>query len=549
MSRVDAARRFHLMSVVRRHPSRIQLEAWFDGEARDELAWHVIRCDRCFRYLNRTARLSASLRTVIKTRRLDDASAPLLAPGEDAAIIPITAATARAGQASQAKHAQPPQHARHTDHADKARSRRRVPMTAAALVAVLGLAGALAGPLRGTVIPGSQVAGTSSGSAGSALHAGPGVSNGSGSPRSGRTDQSGAAATSDGSGGAHSSQTGHASTGSGPGSGPSIPGAGFGPTYAAAAGHALRLAVVVPMAGPGAAEGAEVQNAAMAAVNEANSSGGVGGLPVQLQIVPAEDPTALAGLAGHVDALVGGFGVDQPSAVPSNLQWILPADPAITAPGVVMTELSPRTVGTQLASGLVAQGISGTVGVVGGPGPDSDLAAGIAKVLPTNVVQVSPGSSCLGAVSTLQQQGVVALAVAGPADLAASCVSSAQALSWQPPGGVLVPPSTAYAGLGSAAVAGTVSGVRTVLGLPWPTSSQAGAQRFESAQPGTTSYRALVTFAAIELAVKVSRTTGSLAPTAVAGGTWRNDLFDYNGLANAGAHVVTEANGGWVSAP
>jgi hypothetical protein len=99
--------------------------------------------------------------------------------------------------------------------------------------------------------------------------------------------------------------------------------------------------------------------------------------------------------------------------------------------------------------------------------------------------------------------------------------------------------------------AGLVPGtaVYTVLGLPWPGSSNPGAARFRSEVPGVSSYRALVSFAAVEMAVQVARSSGALQLDRIAGGSWQNDLYDFAGVANVGAQVVQQSAGGWISAP
>ncbi|HZU80114.1 MAG TPA: hypothetical protein VE991_09390, partial [Acidimicrobiales bacterium] len=166
-----------------------------------------------------------------------------------------------------------------------------------------------------------------------------------------------------------------------------------------------------------------------------------------------------------------------------------------------------------------------------------------AKVMSTTVVNGSDSAPCLPDVTALQARGVVALAVAGSPTLAASCMAALSVTGWTPAGGVLLPPSAAYGNVTASPQA------FTVLGLPWPESSSAGAARFRAAAPGITSYRALVSFAAVELAVDVARSVGAPTMANIAGGTWHNDLFDFAGLNNAGAQVVEGGPSGWVPAP
>ncbi|MGH9148967.1 MAG: hypothetical protein ACRD0F_01325, partial [Acidimicrobiales bacterium] len=85
-------------------------------------------------------------------------------------------------------------------------------------------------------------------------------------------------------------------------------------------------------------------------------------------------------------------------------------------------------------------------------------------------------------------------------------------------------------------------------GLPWPTSPTAGAARFRSAT-GSTSYRALVSFAALELALDAGAAQGSVNLAAIGAGQWRSDLLDYRGSTNQTSRVVVGHPGGWLTAP
>ncbi|MGH9034470.1 MAG: hypothetical protein ACRD0O_01790, partial [Acidimicrobiia bacterium] len=91
-------------------------------------------------------------------------------------------------------------------------------------------------------------------------------------------------------------------------------------------------------------------------------------------------------------------------------------------------------------------------------------------------------------------------------------------------------------------------GSRTFLGLPWPSSDEPGARRFRAAAGGdraVRSYRALVTFAAVEAAVEATAATGSPAP---ATGRFRSDLYDIDGGANRAGGVVRAGFGRWATA-
>lgn len=496
------------MRGLRRHPSRTQLEMWFDGEASDGLAWHVATCTSCFRHVDRLGRIRRAVQGDLAPAGTAAPATPALGGaglGHVADDRELVGAGARRGVLSSARSAL--QH----------RGRALIAVPTAAVLLGAGVAvGITAGHHHGPApsAPGQLALGTGAGA--------PSTTASGGAAGAAGAAAAGAPGTS--SGAAHSS------------SGTSPTGVGGGVVRFAA----LRLGLVVPTQGALAAEGAEVTTAVRDAVNEVNAAGGVGGQPVQLTVVAAEDSAAVAALAGQVDDLVGGFGTSQPVGVP----WVLPADPWAAGSSIVSTELSPKSAGVRLARDLIHRGDSGTVGVIEGSGPDAAMAAGIAQVLPTTVAQQSSETApCLPALVQLHQQGVDAVAIAGSPSLAANCLSAAASLAWAPPGGVLVAPSAAYAN----AAGGT--GVFTVLGLPWPASASPGAARFRSVAPGVTSYRALVSFAAVEMAVDVARSAGSATIADIAGGTWHNDLFDFDGTANAGAQVVEASTGGWVSAP
>lgn len=51
-----------MRSVLRRHPSGVELGAWFDGEHDGGIGAHVARCRRCGRDAEALADLRATLR-------------------------------------------------------------------------------------------------------------------------------------------------------------------------------------------------------------------------------------------------------------------------------------------------------------------------------------------------------------------------------------------------------------------------------------------------------------------------------------------------------
>lgn len=479
----------------------MQLEAWFDGElpveaAPADMAWHLTQCPSCFRHLETLSRLRVGIRRA--------GGAPVLPESVPADRLATVVADA------------PPR--RHLSRA----------LVAVPAVVVL-LAAAVIGVDQVRVNGRLSADHTVGSGASSSSHGNTGASG------TRTTDASASTAGSAPARNGSSQNTAVASGAPGSSSKGALPNAAIG---------VLRLAVIVPTQGATAAEGAEVTDAVRQAVAEADASGGVNGAPVQLSVVPAEDSAAVAALAGTVTAVVGGFG----NAPASSLPWLLPADPWESGTSVVAAELTPAEAGARLGQDLLQRGDTGLVGVVVGSGPDAGLETGLAQEVSVAPVSAPSSGACLPAVAALEAQGVEAVAVAGSPALATSCVSALGALAWAPPDGVLLPPSAAYGGVTTAGlVPGTA--VYTVLGLPWPGSSNPGAARFRSEVPGVTSYRALVSFAAVEMAVQVARSTGSLGLDKLAAGTWQNDLYDFAGVANVGARVVQETAGSWVSAP
>ncbi|MHB8439245.1 MAG: ABC transporter substrate-binding protein [Acidimicrobiales bacterium] len=481
---------------MRRHPGSATLEAWFDGEPVGDVAGHVASCSRCFTRVEQLSLIRAAVRT--------DAGFGFAPAAVDHADDPVPVL---AGSFA------------------PVRSRPRTGVLVGLPAVVLLVAGALVGvqSVRG------HVHGTLSSSSRGQQQAASG----------GRATDAAGTHSTNGTAAAASSHSGTSASGAAAaGHSGTTPGAGTlaGPL----AGTVLRLGIVVPTVGSEAGVGAQMLSAAQAAVNDVNGSGGVDGALVQLTSASAEDPAAVAAMEGAVDALVGGSGVDAPGTVP----WIVPADPWQGGASVVSAELSPLAAGQWLGRALAARGLSGTVGIVQGTGPDTAMATGIASVVPSVVQSAPSDTSCLSALSTLEAEGVSAVAVAGDATLAASCLSGMGALSWTPASGILVPPSSAYSGLPTATMP-----VYTVLGFPWPSSGSVAVSQFRQAVPGTTSYQALVTYAAVELAAQVARSdAGHLTMKVLSGGTWRGALYDYSGTVNAGEQLVTLSPQGWVPA-
>ena len=314
---------------------------------------------------------------------------------------------------------------------------------------------------------------------------------------------------------------------------PSAPAAAASPPLP----HRLRLGVMLPPADragpaadwPPAADAADALKAAKAAADAANLSGGVGGEPVEIVPLTAGSPVT------DVDALVGGWGAATPGQT-----WVLPADPAFTGSNVIAAEVSAAAAGKALAAASGSRLHGGAIGVVIGDGPEATFSEGLAAGAPTITAEPSRDGLCDEAVARLRSKGARALAVAGTPPLALACADAALRLGWAPPGGLLLAPSAVYAGLERHT---SVLGARTVLGLPWPSGDSPGARRFR-ATTHSTSYRAMVTFAATEVAIAAAR---SGAPLTAAGlnGSWHSDLITLDGGVNRSASVVTAQGSGW----
>lgn len=308
---------------------------------------------------------------------------------------------------------------------------------------------------------------------------------------------------------------------------PAVPHSHAGPR----AGRAgpLRVGIVVPR---GTAEAAELVEVASRRVLAANAAGGVAGYPVELVVIDAGDGVVPV----DVDVLVGGYGIEAPAGIP----WLLPAETSTTGDEVLAAEATAEAAGEHLGRALRRAGLRTPVGVIVGAGPDTGLAEGLAARVDVVRVLQQGALSCTAEIATLYRAGVEAVAIAGSPELAGRCASAAAMSLWKPKHGFVFAPSAAYAGLHQDASAW---GARTVLSLPWPTTTAPGAARFRATTTAT-SYRALVTFAATELAIDVARRSGPITLSSIAAGKWPSDLLDLTGTTSP-ATVVVAGPGGW----
>lgn len=464
--------------ILRPHPRKVELGAWFDGEGNDRVGAHVLGCNRCQRHVAELSRLRSWLR-----------AQPFVAMGDGGDDVAVPAG----------------------------RGRRPALVMAGLLIAFLLVADRSGSPAPSRTA--SRATTTSPARSDSTPEA---------APVSERDDGGSADVAAPAAGERRAPQSS------------SVAAQALARARQPEPPSPLRLGLIVPASGPMAAEADEVADIVRQRVAAANAAGGVAGLPVELSVAPAEDAGAVAAMVERVDALVGGFG----AVAPADKLWLLPADPAISGPMVVPAELTARLAGAQLGSVLRRQGVTGPVGVVVGSGPDATLGAGLATKTPTTSVNADEAGNCVAEIGALRRSGAVALAVAGSPDLAVKCLRASYAVAWSPNFGRILAPSAAYAALHSMPEA---VGSRTVLGLPWPTSTAPGAARFR-ATTQSTSYRALVSYAATELAIDVARQQGSLSVASVDAGNWRSDLVDMAGATNRVNTLVIAFLGTWLIA-
>ncbi|MEW6474846.1 MAG: ABC transporter substrate-binding protein [Actinomycetota bacterium] len=503
----------------RRHPSPLELGAYFDGELIEGVSEHVARCRKCRESLEELRGVRSAVRGELD---LTDGSARRRARWT-VALIPVAAAVALLLAVAAPPGGLPVTRVENADD---------------------GVLAPLAPPELGPV-QGGDVTSTTTPAAGADTSAAPPPAAG---PRAGSAKPSGAG------GGAMNVTAAGMEAGGGP-----APAAGA-PTNRAAAGRSatvaaappagptappatgpLRIGVPVPRRGPLAGEGEEVLRAVRAVVDKANQTGGVAGRRVSVVAVPTDDDGARAVALAKVEALVGGFAIDAPAGMP----WIMPADVGPTGPDIAAGELAAERAGAALGADLSARSSNGgTVGVVVvSGGPDAGLATGLARSRPVHTVEAGRHTSCDQEMIALRKRDVAALALAVPPDLARRCAAAAARMGWRPPGGLLLAPSAVYAHLERDLV---TQGARTAVALSTPNGDGPGSARFRRAAPGCDSYRSLVSFAAAELALSAAgASNGVLSVSAVRDRRWHSDLYDVAGGEHTTAHILAVRFGRW----
>src|SRR5688572_30719753 len=332
----------------RRHPSPLELGAYFDGEPIEGVSEHVAHCRRCRESLDELRGVRCAVRGELD---LTDGSARKRARWT-VALIPVAASVALLLAMSAPPGGLPVTRVENADEAMPAALPVFTPPE------VTDVTSPQAPAVEGNDAGASTArAGRSSGSAASVAD-GPAPN---------------VAASEVDAGAGSAAVPGAPSEKNAAGRSTSVAAAAPAGRSVAPAGGPLRLGVPVPTRGSLAGEGAEVLRAVRAVIDRSNGSGGVGGRRVEVVAVPTGDAAARAAALTRVQALVGGFAMEAPAGMP----WIMPADVGLTGPDVAAAELAAEQAGAALAADLGARGSRGTVAAVVSPGPDAGLVTGL----------------------------------------------------------------------------------------------------------------------------------------------------------------------------
>jgi len=299
----------------------------------------------------------------------------------------------------------------------------------------------------------------------------------------------------------------------------------------------LRLGLAVDA--PSGLDGERIVRAAQLAVLDANNTGGVGGGAVTLTVVDAADHQATGRLGRTVDALVGGAGAGD-----REVPWLLAdssdhtAPPSGFVPGRdVRASPDPGVAGQALGHAFARRGTR--IGAIAGDGADGALADGLADAGPTTIVRLHGSDRCDGALGRLAAARVRTIALAVAPAVAADCIAVLSHLAWRQSAALVVAPSFALDGRN---VPPEVGPVYTALGVPPPDADTPGVRRLRD-RLGPTSFDAMASVAAVDLAVEIARAAGSVTPW-VTRGNWHTDLVELRGGSTV-AQVAMLTPGGW----
>jgi hypothetical protein len=300
------------------------------------------------------------------------------------------------------------------------------------------------------------------------------------------------------------------------------------------AATALRIGLPLPGGGKSnELDAAEMIRGAQAALEAANGAGGIGGRAIELQVLDADSLDAT-----RVDVLVGGLAGR--SARTGDRPWFLPADPSVKGSNVVGVLPAPADYGRLLADAWMPPRGTRTFILEDG-GEQAPIADAVSAKDP-EAVRVSVGDRCEESLSEARRRGASSLALALDRPALEACTAVLRRIGWVPSGQLLAPGYVTF----DTPPFPPAADVRALLGVPWPAWDETGPARFRQAA-GSLSYRALVTFVAVELAVAVARAnegriTG-IAP--VVAGAWRSDLLALDGTTNVGLRPARLVSGGW----
>ncbi len=301
---------------------------------------------------------------------------------------------------------------------------------------------------------------------------------------------------------------------------------------------ALRIGLPLPGGETSTAlDTADILRSARSALDAANGAGGIGGRPIELHVLDAD---ALD--VSDVDLLVGGL-PGRSGADTSGRLWILPADSRVGGSNVIGVLPAPADYGRLIADAWTPAGKQRTFIL-----QDSSEQRRIAEAFTAKdpgAVRLSVGDRCEESLSEARGRGASSLVLALDRPTLEGCAAALRRIGWVPSGQLLVP---GYVAFGTSPFP-PAADVRALLGVPWPTWDETGPARFRQATKSL-SYRALVTFASVELAVAVARASeGQVTGSAVLGGAWRSDLLALDGTTNVGLRPARLVPGGWVPDP
>lgn len=313
----------------------------------------------------------------------------------------------------------------------------------------------------------------------------------------------------------------------------------------------IALGVLVP--GGQAGPGERIVHAVAAELAQANAAGGAGGRSLRLVVGDANDPSALDTLVAQgAVALVGGVPTSPDTygrAAARQLPWLAPAGvTGLRSPWLVPVELPFDVAGRVLALRAKQEGRRRVL-VIRASAPEQAFGDGVAQVFGTATRSVVLRSAnCL---AELQETGTAAMpdlvALALPPEAVGPCVEAMASF----PAEVLVPVTSAEV---VPSRAHGMARVRTLLGAPPPDDpANAGAARFRLVTGVADDYRALVSFAAVDMAVEaLRRDPGDVMGGLRSVGVYRSDLLTIDlrdWPMNKAPRPVELRGGRWVPAP